>query len=69
VEGAGRTIAQDQSLNWGPGDAFVIPGWSWSEHRADQDAVLFEMSDEPVLQAMCLYRRQRAGENAPAHGA
>jgi gentisate 1,2-dioxygenase len=64
VEGAGRTIAQDKVLEWGPGDTFVVPGWCWGEHRADSDAVLFAMSDEPVLKAAALYRRERAGDNA-----
>jgi gentisate 1,2-dioxygenase len=64
VQGAGRTVAQEKALRWGPGDTFVIPGWSWSEHSAETDAVLFAMSDEPVLQATCLYRRERAGDNA-----
>ncbi len=66
VQGGGRTIAQDKVLAWGPGDTFVVPGWSWGEHVADRDTVLFAMSDQPILQAMCLYRRERAGENAPA---
>lgn len=63
VRGAGCTVADGKTLNWEPGDAFVIPGWCWSEHRAAVDAVLFEMSDEPVLRATCLYRRERVGEN------
>lgn len=66
VHGAGRTTAQGKVLDWEAGDSFIVPGWSWSEHAADRQSVLFEMSDEPVLQASCLYRRQRAGENAPA---
>ena len=68
VQGAGRTVAQDKVLNWRPSDTFVVPGWSWSEHQADEDAVLFAMRDEPILQAVCLFRRERAGENAPAIG-
>jgi gentisate 1,2-dioxygenase len=63
VHGAGRTIAGTKNLDWGTGDNFVVPGWTWCEHAADRDTVLFEMSDEPVLRATCLYRRQRAGEN------
>lgn len=69
VQGAGRTVAEGNTLQWQAGDTFVVPGWSWCEHRADTEAVLFAMSDEPVLQALCLFRRERAGENAPAHAA
>ena len=69
VQGAGRTVAQGKNMDWRPGDTFVIPGWCWTEHRADKDAVLFAMSDEPILRATCLYRRERAGDNVPAHQA
>jgi gentisate 1,2-dioxygenase len=69
VQGAGRTIAEGKSLDWHAGDTFVVPGWSWSEHRAEKDALLFAMSDEPLLRATCLYRRDRAGDNAPRLGA
>jgi gentisate 1,2-dioxygenase len=68
VRGAGRTVAEAKTLQWQAGDTFVVPGWSWSEHLAEQDAVLFAMSDEPVLRATCLYRRDRAGDNAPGKG-
>jgi gentisate 1,2-dioxygenase len=65
VQGTGRTVAQGKTLEWQAGDTFVVPGWSWSDHCADQDAILFAMSDEPLLRATCLYRRERAGDNAP----
>ena len=68
VQGAGRTAAQGKTLAWQAGDTFVIPGWSWSEHLAERDAILFVMSDEPVLRSTCLYRRERAGDNAPTTG-
>lgn len=68
VQGTGRTVAQDKVLEWRTGDTFVIPGWCWSEHRAGNDALLFAMSDEPVLRATALYRRERAGDNAPRRG-
>ena len=69
VQGAGRTIAQGKNMDWRPGDTFVIPGWCWTEHRAEKDAVLFAMCDEPILRAASLYRRERAGDNVPAHQA
>lgn len=66
MRGAGCTVAEEKTLRWGVGDTFVVPSWSWSEHLADTGAILFAMSDEPVLQAICLYRREGAGDNAPA---
>lgn len=65
VHGVGRTVVQGKSLEWRPGDTFVVPGWSWTEHQIEEDAILFVMSDEPILKAICYYRRERAGENAP----
>lgn len=59
VKGRGRTIAGDKTLDWGPGDAFVLPGWHWIEHAGDQDAVLFSMSDEPALSALTLLKTER----------
>lgn len=64
VKGSGRTIAQEKSLDWQAGDTFVVPGWGWSEHLAEKDAILFAMSDDPLLRAVCLYRRERRGDNA-----
>lgn len=63
VQGSGRTVAQEKTLAWQAGDTFVIPGWSWSRHQAEEDAILFVMSDEPVLRATCLYRREHAGDD------
>ena len=34
VRGTGSTVAGAKTLNWLPGDAFVVPGWCWCEHRA-----------------------------------
>jgi gentisate 1,2-dioxygenase len=64
VRGTGRTIAENKVLQWNAGDTFVTPGWCWSEHHSDEDAVLFAMSDEPVLRAMSLYRCERSGNRA-----
>ncbi|HZS01832.1 MAG TPA: cupin domain-containing protein [Chloroflexota bacterium] len=61
VRGRGCTVVNDTRLDWGPGDVFVVPNWSWHAHEnaaADADAVLFSMNDIPVYQAFGLYREQ-----------
>ena len=63
VRGKGRTVAGDTVLEWGKGDAFVLPGWHWVEHEAEEDAIVFSMSDEPVLRALSLWRCERGGGN------
>jgi len=46
-------------LDWQRNDTFCIPTWSWAEHSAaGADAVLFEATDQPVLQALALYREE-----------
>ena len=60
VSGQGSTEVDGQRLDWTDKDVFVVPGWTPYIHRiaADQDAILFAYSDEPVLRALGLYREQ-----------
>jgi gentisate 1,2-dioxygenase len=59
VAGSGTTRAGDTELHWGPGDLFVVPGWTWQQHRAEHgEATLFSMSDEPIMSAYGLLRVQ-----------
>jgi gentisate 1,2-dioxygenase len=47
-------------------DIFCVPSWAWHEHAnasATEDAVLFCLSDLPVMRALGLYREQAFGEN------
>jgi gentisate 1,2-dioxygenase len=60
VEGRGRTIVEGETIDWGPRDAFVIPGWRWHRHVAPEDAVLFSVSDRPVQDKLGLWREERA---------
>ncbi len=61
VSGSGKTLAGGKTLTWQSGDLFVIPGWTWYEHVNDgeEDAILFSMNDEPVLNALALLRKER----------
>ena len=48
-------------LDWSFGDTFVVPAWSVHEHANESgtdDAVLFSMSDLPLVEAMRLYREE-----------
>lgn len=62
VEGQGETIAGDKVLSWGPHDTFSLPAWNWHEHRApiDGEAILFSVTDEPILKAFALDRMEEA---------
>lgn len=64
--GSGTTFINGKRYDWDQGDCFVLPLWSWHSHQnrsKDKEALLFSMSDMPVLEALKLYREQ-AGEGA-----
>ena len=58
--GSGTTCVGDERFDWGPGDTFVVPLWYPHHHvnAGGAAAVLFSMSDEPVLRALGLYRQE-----------
>jgi gentisate 1,2-dioxygenase len=60
IEGEGETIAGDQELRWSKGDGFVVPNWCPHRHRnlVRDDALLFSVSDAPLLKAAQLYREE-----------
>ena len=60
VEGRGRTLAGKDTLEWGPRDVFVTPSWAAVRHFAEEDAVLFSLSDRPAQQALGLWRESSA---------
>jgi gentisate 1,2-dioxygenase len=56
VEGQGRTRIGDTTYAWGPKDIFVAPSWAPLSHEAQDDAVLFSLSDRPAQKALGLWR-------------
>jgi gentisate 1,2-dioxygenase len=56
--GRGVSFLDGEKIEWGFGDIFIAPTWRWIEHRADQDAQIFSMSDEPVLRWANYYKFQ-----------
>ena len=60
IQGEGETVAADQALRWSKGDGFVVPNWAWHRHRniGGAEALLFSVSDTPVLKAVQLYREE-----------
>ena len=59
AEGRGRTIVDGVELAWSRNDVFVVPGWREFRHLAEEDSVLFSLSDRPVQQALGLWREAR----------
>lgn len=62
IAGRGATVVDGQPLDWSQGDTFVIPPWAWHEHlnATAHDAVLFAVTDRPILDALRLYREEAA---------
>lgn len=58
VEGSGETVVGDKRFAWRRGDTIAVPCWNWCEHRAGADALLFAMSDEPLMRFSNYYRHE-----------
>jgi gentisate 1,2-dioxygenase len=63
IAGEGRAAIGDVELSWSAKDAFAVP--AWAPHRlvnasVDEEAILFSVSDEPVLDALGLLRTESA---------
>jgi gentisate 1,2-dioxygenase len=58
VEGRGRTRVGDVTLDWQAKDVFAVPSWVPIAHEAQEEAVLFSMSDRPVQQVFGLWREE-----------
>jgi gentisate 1,2-dioxygenase len=62
VEGEGVTEVEGETLSWRRGDVVVVPAWQRHVHHSNDGAVLFRVSDEPVMQKLGFLR-----EAKPAH--
>jgi gentisate 1,2-dioxygenase len=68
IEGKGRSIITGSDGNevvfdWGPRDILVAPSWAWHRHEADEDAVIFSASDQPVQVKLGLWREMRGNRH------
>ena len=56
VEGEGATEVEGETLRWTRGDVIVVPGWQNHVHHSNDGAVLFRVTDEPVMQKLGFLR-------------
>lgn len=54
--GAGRVRLGDRRFDWARGDVFCLPSWHDFEIRADEDALILEVSDAPTLRMLGFLR-------------
>jgi gentisate 1,2-dioxygenase len=62
VRGKGRTVIDGKAFDWEKGDIVALPSWAQHAHENSgaEDAILFSISDRPVLEALGLYREELA---------
>jgi gentisate 1,2-dioxygenase len=66
ADGEGFTQIDDKRFAWSKNDIFVVPAWAWHAHgnaHADRPALLFGVTDAPVIQKLALYREQGRAPN------
>jgi gentisate 1,2-dioxygenase len=63
LDGSGTTEIGGSSFDWETNDAFVIPNFLWRRHlnQGPRDAVLYTVSDRPLLEKIGQYRAQGHG--------
>lgn len=60
MEGSGTSRIDGKEIEWSFGDTFVAPCWTAIEHEASEDAMVFSMSDRPLMQFANYYRMEAA---------
>ena len=60
IEGEGVTEVAGRSFEWRANDIFVVPGFAWRRHinAGRMDAILYTVSDAPLLDKIGQYRAQ-----------
>jgi gentisate 1,2-dioxygenase len=56
VQGSGHTEVEGETFSWRRGDVIVVPSWYEHIHRSDAGAVLFRVTDEPVMRKLGFWR-------------
>lgn len=56
VRGTGTTTIDGERFEWKRGDVIATPAWRPHFHEASDDALLFRVTDEPVLEKLGFHR-------------
>ena len=64
IEGRGQTEVAGQTFNWEENDIFVVPNFLWRRHinTGLGNAILYTMTDRPLLEKIGQYRAQGMGD-------
>ena len=61
-EGEGFTVIEGERLEWGKGDIFGVPPWTWHHHENTSrgDTILFSVDDWPAMKKLGFYMKEEA---------
>ena len=62
VTTVGENPGSGQELMWRTKDCLLVPSWKWHWHRntsKKEPAIVFSVTDQPVLKSLGLYREER----------
>jgi gentisate 1,2-dioxygenase len=59
-QGRGRSVIEGKGFDWEKGDIIALPSWAQHDYASTgaEDAILFSISDRPVLEALGFYREE-----------
>ena len=59
-QGRGRSVINGERFDWESGDIVALPSWAQHDYAntGAEDAILFSISDRPVLEALGFYREE-----------
>jgi gentisate 1,2-dioxygenase len=65
IEGQGATEIAGHRFDWERNDIFVVPNFLWRRHinTGSEDAVLYAVSDAPLMEKVGQYRAQGRGKD------
>jgi len=63
IQGKGTSVIAGKTYDWDEKDTFVVPSWTFHEHQATKESVLFSYTDGTILPALGLYREGPLEEN------
>lgn len=58
ISGSGRTIIDDQVIEWGAKDTFTAPVFAKITHKADEDAFIVRIHDRPLQDKLGYYEER-----------
>ena len=60
-QGRGRSAIEGKTFEWEKGDIIALPSWAQHDYAntGGDDAILFSISDRPVLEALGFYREEK----------